>query len=168
MARYAENTSVSADRSRAEIEKTLTKYGAASFYYGWENSMAIIGFKMCDKLVRFHLVMPDKNSPEFRKTPGGRRGRSPEQAHAAWEQSTRQRWRALALVVKAKLEAVESGITSFEEEFLAHILLPNQQTVIQAALPMIEQAYKTGKMPRSLMPRALLPAPEVEVIDESQ
>jgi hypothetical protein len=37
VSKFAENTSVSAERSRAEIEKTLRRYGADQFMYGWES-----------------------------------------------------------------------------------------------------------------------------------
>jgi hypothetical protein len=151
MSRFAENTQVGADRSRAEIEKTLTRYGADSFCYGWQGDMAVLGFRMANRNVRFTLPMPDKDAAEFRVTPGGRRTRNDAAAYAAWEQATRQRWRALALVVKAKLEAVESGITTFEEEFLAHIVLPGGQTVGDWSMPQLEKAYATGKVP-ALMP----------------
>lgn len=53
--------------------------------------------------------------------------------------------------MKAKLEAVESGITSFEAEFLAHIVLPDGSTVAQNAIPAVAEAYATGRV------RALLP-----------
>jgi hypothetical protein len=66
---------------------------------------------------------------------------------AAWEQACRQRWRALALVVKAKLEAVECGISTFEEEFLAWMMLPDGSTVGDRMLPQLETAYRTGQMP---------------------
>ncbi len=59
------------------------------------------------------------------------------------------RW--LALVIKAKLEAVESGITMFEEEFLAHIVLPDGKTAGEHVIPAIESSYQTGKV------KALLP-----------
>ena len=36
--RYAAQTEVSSDRSRAEIERTLRKYGATAFAYGWEGN----------------------------------------------------------------------------------------------------------------------------------
>jgi hypothetical protein len=36
MTRYAEGTSVPMDRSRAEAEKTLIRYGAHGFAYAWE------------------------------------------------------------------------------------------------------------------------------------
>ncbi len=53
----------------------------------------------------------------------------------------------LALVIKAKLEAVETGITMFDEEFLAHIVLPNGNTVGQFMLPQVESTYNSGAMP---------------------
>lgn len=150
MTRYAESTSVAADRSRAEIERTLARYGATAFGYGWSGDRAMVEFAMAGRRVRFILPMPDRADPDFTLTPTGR-DRSSSQAEAAWEQATRQRWRALSLVVKAKLEAVETGITSFEEEFLAHIVLPNGETVGQWAVPQVAQAYELGTMP-ALMP----------------
>ena len=149
--RYAQRTGVSSDRSKAEIERLLTKYGATSFVSGWENNEAAIGFAMMNRRIKFILPMPDRKSTEFTRSPVRNKPRSESEAYTAWEQATRQRWRALALVVKAKLEAVETGITTFEDEFLAHIILPDGKTVAEHALPMIEQAYKTGK------PQALLP-----------
>jgi hypothetical protein len=55
------------------------------------------------------------------------------------------------LVIKAKLEAVETGITSFESEFLAHILLPDGSTFGQWAAPELERVYLSGKMPQKLL-----------------
>jgi hypothetical protein len=156
--KFAASTDVSADRSRAEIEKTLARYGANGFLYGWEDSAtgqrAVIGFRMAGRHIRFELAMPDRYSPEFTTTPGRGLARSAAAAEAAYEQATRQRWRALSLVVKATLEAVESGIATFEEEFLAYVVMPDGKTVGQHALPGIAQAYSTGKMPL-LLPAAV-------------
>ena len=63
-----------------------------------------------------------------------------------------ERWRALALVIKAKLEAVECGIAEFEAEFLAYTLLPDGSTVYEQAAPMVERAYLDGRMPPLLLP----------------
>ncbi len=150
MARYAENTTISAEASRGEIERTLLRYGAAAFSYGWEGSKALIAFKMRGKFIRFVLEMPDRNDSQFKLTETRRWARSEDAALKAWEQACRQKWRALALVVKAKLEAVESGVSVFEEEFLAAIMLPNNQTVGQYVLPQVTIAYETGKMPALL------------------
>lgn len=70
--------------------------------------------------------------------------RSPELAAKEWEQACRQRWRALALVIKAKLEAVESGISVFEDEFMANIVLPGGRTVSEEVRPRIAAMYEGG------------------------
>lgn len=148
---YAAETTVTPDRSRAEIERTLQRYGATGFLYGWKGDQAVLGFEMNGRQLRFTMALPDPQTDAFQKTPTGKR-RTPKAAQDAWEQATRQRWRALALVIKAKLEAVESGIATFEEEFLAHIMLPSGQTVGQWMIPQVESAYLTGQMP-ALLPQ---------------
>ena len=147
---YAKNTSVSTEKSRAEIERTLQRYGATSFSYGWEGSNAAIMFAAQDRRVRFVLTMPDRNDRQFTHTEAQRRKRSEDQAHEHWEKACRQRWRALALIVKAKLEAIESGISTFEDEFLAHVLLPDGSTVGDFMGPQLKHVYATGEMPSFL------------------
>lgn len=149
MTRYASRTQVSSEKSKNEIERTLTRYGAIEFLYGTKPEWAVIAFKMVGRQIRFMLPLPDRNSAEFTEYKRGSSTweRAPEAADKLYEQAIRQKWRALALVIKAKLEAVESGITEFEDEFLAHIVLPNGQTMGEFAKPQIEHAYATGKMP---------------------
>ena len=148
--KYAEKTEVSAEKSRAEIENVLRKYGASGFAYGWEETTAMLQFRIQNRQVRFVLAMPDPKDRQFWRTPGRGLARNKEQAHQAWEQATRQRWRALALVVKAKLEAVEAGIATFEQEFLAHIVLPDGRSIGEYVIPQIETAYHQGGMPKLL------------------
>ena len=147
MTRYAEKTSVASDRSRAEIEKTLVRYGADQFMYGWQEDKAIVGFRMSGRMIKFILPMPDRAAKEFTHTPNKNQRRSEDAIAQAFEQAIRQRWRALALVIKAKLEAVETEIVTFDNEFMAHIVLPDGQTVGQFMRPQIESAYETGDMP---------------------
>lgn len=149
MAKYAESTTVSAESSRTEIERTLSRYGAASFLYGYDARRAVIQFEAHGLRVRFVVPMPDPADPAFTRTPTGR-VRATEPARLAWEQASRQRWRALALVIKAKLEAVESGLVEFDEEFAAHILLPDGTSVGQWLLPQIRTAYADNRMPPML------------------
>ncbi len=150
MSKYAEQTTVSADRSRNEIERILQKYGADQFMYGWDKDKALLQFRAEGRFVKFVLVMPDRHDREFTHTPSRDTQRSDEQAQKAWEQATRQKWRALALVIKAKLEAVESGITEFEAEFLAHVILPDGLTVGEWIIPQVQGAYDSGEMPKML------------------
>jgi hypothetical protein len=144
MTKYASQTSVSPDRSRAEIEKTLTRYGATGFMYGWSERGAVIGFMMRGKQYKCLLELESKH--KYQVSEKGRR-RGSAQAQGAWEQATRQRWRALALVIKAKLEAVESTISTVETEFLPWMVLPNGETVGQWMGPQLDVIYQSGQMP---------------------
>lgn len=147
MAKYAEKTEASSSRSRDEIERTLTRYGATQFAYAWQEGRAVIGFVLGGKQVRLMLPLPDRGAREFAYTPERGLKRSPEQQAQAYEQAVRQKWRALALVVKAKLEAVEAGISVFEREFFYDIVLSDGRTVGEYVLPQVEESYRSGIMP---------------------
>ena len=147
MSKYAAQTNVSSELSRLEIERTLIRYGAEGFAYASVQGKAIIGFSMNERQIKFILPLPVLS--EFRLTPTGRT-RTENSQYEAWEQACRQRWRALNLVIKAKLEAVECGISVFEDEFMANIVLPGGQTVSDFMKPQIEQAYISGEVPRLL------------------
>lgn len=71
MSAYAERTSVDSASSRAEIERTLQRYGATAFTYGWTTDRAAIGFEAPGRRVRFELPMPGRESREFCLTPTG-------------------------------------------------------------------------------------------------
>ena len=128
---YAAYTTVPVDRSRAAIEKVLKRYGATGFAYGSEIGRAMIGFQTKERRIRFllPLVPPQRSSQK------------------QCEQFERSRWRALLLSITAKLEAVESGIETFDEAFMSHIVMPNGQTMAEHALPYVKEAYAGGKMP---------------------
>ena len=157
MTRYAKDTSVGVERTKAELEKVINGYGADSFATMSKRTLAAIMFEMHGRRVMFELPLPDlddfaEKKVKVKSSPRKRAHTktmvySPANQKKMWEQSCRQRWRALLLAVKAKLEAVESGITTFEEEFLAHIMLPNGSTVGKWAVPQLEKAYENNKMP---------------------
>jgi hypothetical protein len=148
MARYAERTEVSSDKSRAEIENILRRYGATAFGYGWDEAGAVVMFQVGDRRVRFQLPLPDRNAHEFTHTPTRNYPRDPAAQEAEYERAVRQRWRAVCLVIKAKLEAVEAGISTLENEFLAHIILPGSgATVGEWIRPQLAIAYERQEMP---------------------
>lgn len=132
MSKYAARTSVPVSRSGDEIRKTLEKYGATQFGVMQSQTHAMIAFLINGKAVKLTCPLPLKN---VTKT---------QEQH---EQNLRQRWRALALGVKSKLESVSSGISTLEQEFLPYLVLPNGKTYGEHALPQLQEAYKSGKMP---------------------
>lgn len=153
---YAASTDVPADRSRAEIEKAVRKYGGRRFMYGWEedgdNPRAVVAFVIADRQVRFLLPMPDSQAREFTHTPARGTRRSPAEQEKAYEQAVRSRWRSLGLVIRAKLEAVASGIVTFEDEFMAQLVLPEGDTVADRMRPVLAQTFAEGRTPPSLLP----------------
>ena len=95
--RYARETTVSAEKSRGEIERTLRHYGADQFLYGWEDGKGIIGFRVKGLPVR--MVLPLPSMEEFRyyqpKTNqhGSQRGeRTRDAMEKAYEQAVLQQW----------------------------------------------------------------------------
>lgn len=147
---YARGTTVQPEKSQQEIMAMLRKYGATSFMSGWEGSVAAIAFVAYDRRVRFVLQLPDWTDPRFAVDGHGRR-RGDAQRHAAHEAEVRRLWRALALAIKAKLEVVESGIATFEDEFLANIVLPDGTTVGERAKAEVARVYEFGGHTTSIL-----------------
>ena len=141
MAPYASTTKVPVDQSRSEIERTLARYGATAFAYAAQDGEVAIMFEANGRRVRFRLNV-------LVKKPGEN-----DASRKTREQDTRRRWRALLLCIKAKLESVNSRIETFEEAFLAHVVMPDGMTVGQHAIKGIEAAYSGRPMP------PLLPGP---------
>ena len=143
--RFAADTSVSTDKSIAEVRATVRRYGASEFAHVEGDRYAAVTFTMRGRRILFRLDMPDPKDKVFTETPTGRWARSDKQAEAAWEQACRSRWRALALVIKAKLEAVEVGIVVFEDEFLANTVMPGTSvTVAESIRPHMVAAHAEG------------------------
>lgn len=148
MSRYASKTEVPVSASKMEIERLVERYGAGQFMSGWASDHALVAFTMSNRQIRFILPMPSRDERIFTHSSRGMRSANVALSH--WQQACRQRWRALALVIKAKLEAIESGISTFDSEFMANIVLPNGRTVGEDVRPRIAHAYETREMPALL------------------
>ncbi|WP_287159307.1 hypothetical protein [Mesorhizobium sp.] len=150
---YAENTSVSASKTKGEIDGLLRKHRATGFGSFEEQNRALLVFQMQERRIRFELPLPSPTEKRFTMT-AHHKARSADAALHAWEQACRSRWRALFLCIKAKLESIDSGIESFEDAFLAHIQMPDGMTVAEHVKPNIAIAYQTNPM------QPLLPGPK--------
>ena len=151
MATYAKDTEVSVEKSQMELERTLERFGATGFMRGWDKqaNVAVLVFEIRSRRVKLTVPMPTLEDVSRRKDGSSR---PIQHRKGALDQATKQRWRAFNLIVKAKLEAIESGISTIEDEFMANILLPSGQTIGQWMQPQIEAAYRTGHMPPLLSP----------------
>lgn len=133
---YAADTGVPVERSKQQIEALLRQRGCEGFASAWHKSGHQIEFVWKGMRIRFTLPGIDEKAHAF-----DRQGRPRNETHKmnAIQQADRSRWRGLFLVVKAKLEAVESGISIFEEEFLAFIVDPaTNMTVGEHLVPQIQ------------------------------
>ncbi|MCQ6269071.1 hypothetical protein M8J71_00930 [Pseudarthrobacter sp. R1] len=63
------------------------------------------------------------------------------------ERAPRRFWHALSQSIDAKLRAAASGIATLESEFLAHVVLPGNRTVLDELEPVIHSAYRSGRRP---------------------
>lgn len=145
MTAYAADTTVPAGRTREEIERMLASSGAQKFGYLTGPAEAVIAFELRDKMVRIHLPLPPIK--DYAVTPG-KQTRRPATMIAARDQDHKARWRALALGIKAKLVFIDSGIRTFEQEFLNDFVMPNGQTLGEVAIPQLADAVKSGRMPQ--------------------
>lgn len=133
--RYAHGTDVPVAKSRYELEALLRKHGADQILSGVDHQRrtGFVGFTLDGRQYRIHVPARDTG------------GRNPDQVE-------REQWRALVLVVKAKLEFIAAELSTAESEFLAHLVLPNGSTVGTEIRPHLVQAYATGQMPALLPP----------------
>lgn len=141
MGRYAKRTIVPVDRSKAQIEKMVMDYGATSFVNGWDSgtNKDVIMFECNGRQIMFDVDRPED------------------------PQERRQRWRALGLAIKAKLEAIESGISTFEQEFLAWVLTAQRRKLGDVIIEKLDHLIDTGNV------TALLPSdrPNMKLLGSS-
>lgn len=129
-AAYAERTHVPAQRSRMEVEHVLTRAGASAVAIYNDAERAAVAFRLNARAYRFVIPLP---APA--------RSISEEKRHA---QLVRQRWRALLLVLRAKIESARSGVTTLETELLPYAVLPSGNTVADEVHPRLTAAYESA------------------------
>jgi hypothetical protein len=144
--RFAEGTKVPAERTKAEIERLLDNHHAEQYgvFSDREKGVSVVTFKLGGRLLKFDVWHPDPAASE--QTAAGN-WRSVEQLRHAVAAEERRLWRSLLLRIKAKLEAIASGDTTIDDEFLAYVVLPDGRTMMEAMAPKLDAAYASGQMP---------------------
>jgi len=136
--RYAEGTTVAAEKSRMEVDRFLQKRGAKSFATMNNEDLFAIQFQIDKRTVR--IVVP--------RAVQAKRGDAAQRKRQA-DAEDRRRWRALLLVLRSKFEAIASGITTFDREFMAHLVTASGQTVGDVLEPNLEHSL-TSEAPTFL------------------
>jgi hypothetical protein len=135
---FAADTKVPVAQSQAEIEALVKGRGAESYMRGDDQGRAVVTWSMHDRRVMFELPLePVKKAAK--------------ESQSRADKLERQLWRALYLCIKAKLVSVETGVESFEDAFLAQLVVPTSDgragrlgRLMKGA---IEEAYKKGTVP---------------------
>jgi hypothetical protein len=129
--RFAEDTRVPVGRTLEEVKAQLRRAGADNIAVFEGVAKSAVGFTAEGRMYRIDVpVRANVPNPE---------------------QEQRRAWRLMLLLIKAKLEAVREGATTIEREFFADMLMPNGQTLHQAATPELAIAYDKGVMPERLL-----------------
>lgn len=152
---YAKGTKTAIATSEAQIKSMLQREGADAIAVVEGRDRAQVAFQLNGRQIRFTLPLPSRDDERFTTRSvnqyGGRMATSPDTAANLWLQACRERWRQLHLCIKAKLESIASNIETFDEAFLAHVVMEGGQTVGDMVIPEV-QSRLAGNPPRPLLP----------------
>lgn len=149
---YAEGTKVDTSRSRAEIERTLERFGATGFMFGRDDDerVFIVGFRRNERGYRFVLPMVDREIFKYNKPRAAYQKHGSQRAEHVIDRmsndETKRRWRSLSNFVKATLDATDTGIIDFDTAMMPHLVLPDGRTMGQVITPQVDAALK-GRNP---------------------
>lgn len=122
-----ESTKVPVEKSQAEIRKLLSQHDAGRFAFGEErdNSQryAAISFTLGQHAVRLRVPLKLVDERTVREMYQRARTKTASEIRdELYVQEERRIWRVLAWNLKARMVAVEEGLETFEEAFLAHLV----------------------------------------------
>lgn len=123
MRAYADTT-VAVEKSQRGIRDLLKVHGARRFALAEGDGYAEIAFAWRALGVRIRVPIVPWSEDEISEYARARRkGVESVRAGAAGNEDRRV-WRVLFWLLKTRIEAVESGVETFEQAFLAHLLDP--------------------------------------------
>lgn len=143
---YTRGDSFSIGDSKEHAERALVTFGATDVRSSQRGDFTAIAFRAGGRQFRIVICLPD---PHVVAGVGGGSGKvhGPEVTVRVSELSARRFWHSFALSIDAKLAAVAAGVATLESEFLAHVVLPGNRTVIDELEPVIASAYQSGQRP---------------------
>jgi hypothetical protein len=154
---YAEQTKVPFEQSVMEIMKMIRRAGAEQVGQMEDTRFFAVQFTLGERMIRFRVPFPTVDDMPDRDGYG--RALPPSKRAEKLGQAKRQKGRALMLVIKAKLESVESGVETIEQAFLANVVMADGLTVYERIAEPIAIEYAAG---RPNVTQGLLPPPSVQ------
>jgi len=143
---YTRGDSFSSEASRNHIRQALTDFGATDVVFTQRGERSAVAFRGAGR--QFRIVLPLLQSGGALAVRGDVADNRVHEANAKiLERANRKSWHALALAIDAKLGAAAAGIATLESEFLAHVVLPGNHTVLEELESLIDSAYRSGRRP---------------------
>lgn len=136
---YAADTKVPVAKTTAEIGALLERIGASQrgTMVDDEHNAAVVYFCLKGAQYRIDVPLPALERRQILKS-----GPEIDRALRLHEQATRTRWRGVLLLLKAKIEAVRLGLSSYEKEFMPDMVLPNGMTVQEAIPDLLKNGWR--------------------------
>lgn len=142
---FAEGTTVELETSVSQIVTMVRRAGGERVGQFHDNDKYHVWFTLDERQMRFSVPLVLEYSGPSRSG----NGRAIDQRK--WiDQRNRQKGRALMLVIKAKLESVESGVETLEQAFLANIVMADGKTVYERIQEPLAIEY-AGGVPDTLL-----------------
>lgn len=143
---FADGTDVPKAKTMSELTTLLERFGATGQMIGEMDGHATVAFEARKRRVLIRAPLP--NAADAKRARDGReRLRTPAQRANAVKRETDRVWRVLLMSVKAKIVSVADEVETFEQAFMAHVVMPDGLTVGQHLVPRIADAYASGKTP---------------------
>lgn len=101
----------------SDLEKLLLEHDVTVFGYERLDDLAVVRFVLNEKRLRLVVTMPDWNADKYRLTPNRGSIRSITERRRLYWADVAKTWKAMHNLVAAKLDGIEAGITSFDDEF---------------------------------------------------
>lgn len=123
-----ESTSVPVEKSQGDVRKMLSRHGAERFAFGEDREAggqrwAAVSFSYSGQSVRIRVPLKMVDESAVHSKYMRARSKDREQIRdELYEQEERRIWRVIAWNLKARMVAVEEGVETFEEAFLAHLI----------------------------------------------
>jgi hypothetical protein len=151
---YASGTTVTATRTEAEIKDLLASRGVEKIITASQPGEYTMMFEYQGVPHKMRLPLPDPSEERFTSyfRSGVRYSRTEAASRELFDAEINRRWRALGAVVKAKIVAVEEGITTMDAMFVGEAMTNTGRTVAEEFGPQIRALAGTGRLPALELP----------------
>ena len=151
---YATGTTVTAEKTLGEIKGLLKQRGVTNIMTHDIPQQFSLAFEYNGVPYRITLPLPAFDDPTFwdYKRGGVTYQRTPGAANELYDKEFNRRWRAFGMVIKAKIVAVEEGISTMEAEFIGNAILKYGRTVSETYASDMPALAASGAMSALALP----------------